>query len=200
MNRPTDDPSGGWNAVAAHFISSRSPTIGVATVAHWASSLAPGASILDLGCGHGFPIATELARRGFTVSGVDASPELVAEFRRRLPGAMASCEAVESSTFFGRRFDAAIAIGLLFLLEERTQKQFIQRVGAALHPGGRFLFTAPSQQVTWKDALTGRESRSLGRSAYSSLLSEAGFTLDGEFTDEGGNHYYSSAILARAAG
>lgn len=174
--------------MAAKLIANRNPTIGVSTVRGWATSLAAGASILDLGCGHGFPISTALAEDGFDVFGIDASPELVAEFRRQLPGASVCCEAVETSSFFDRRFDAAIAIGLIFLLREDIQRRLICRVATALTPGGRFLFTAPAQDTSWKDMLTGRQSRSLGMDAYLNILRDADLELLGEFTDEGENH------------
>lgn len=111
---------------------------------------------------------------------------------------MARCEAAETSTFFGRRFDAAIAIGLIFLLREDIQRQLIRRVATAVHPGGRFLFTAPTQDVSWEDILTRRPSRSLGMEAYTLILREADLELVGEFTDEGENHYYSTRKILPA--
>ena len=198
MNPTDDDVSNGWNAVAAELIAHRNPTIGVATVREWATSLPAGASILDLGCGHGTPISAVLVEDGFDVFGVDASRDLVEEFRRRLPGAMVRCEAVETSTFFERHFDAAIAIGLMFLLRDDIQEQLIRRVAAALTPGGGFLFTAPTQDASWTDILTGRQSRSLGMDAYRAILRAADLELVGEFTDEGENHYYSTRKAVRA--
>jgi hypothetical protein len=62
-----------------------------------------------------------------------------------------------------------------------------------LIPGGRFLFSAPTQEVAWADILTWRQSRSLGKDAYGAILREAGLELVGEFTDEGESHYYSTA-------
>jgi hypothetical protein len=55
-----------------------------------------------------------------------------------------------------------MAVGLLFLLSEDSQRDLIRRVGLALNSGGRFLFTSPAQCCTWTDILTGRESLSLG--------------------------------------
>lgn len=192
MVQQPGDASGGWNAVAGEFIAHRSPVTGVATILEWAKSLPSGASLLDVGCGFGAPVATALVGAGFAVHGIDASPELVAEFRRRLPGTPVRCEAAETSSFFERKFDAAIAIGLVFLLDEERQRQLIQRIAAALRPGGRFLFTAPAQPATWQDIQTGRTSRSLGKEGYVALLREVGLDLVREFTDEGENHYYEA--------
>lgn len=194
MKQEPDDPSNGWDAIASEFMARRDRSaIGVATVRRWAESLAAGASILDLGCGHGVPIAAALIDDGFAVHGVDASPALVAEFRRRFPDANVACKTVEESDFFGRSFDAAIAVGLMFLLSPEAQRDLIPRVSASLNPGARFLFTAPKERATWADMLTGRESLSLGEHAYKTILSQAGFDLVGEYVDEGENHYYDAA-------
>ena len=40
--------------------------------------------------------------------------------------------------------------------------------------------------------MTGRESRSLGASTYSTILADAGLTLVGNYTDEGQSYYYDA--------
>ncbi len=47
--------------------------------------LPEGAQILDLGCGHGEPIAKYLIDRGCRVTGIDASPPLIKLCRERFP-------------------------------------------------------------------------------------------------------------------
>ena len=49
------------------------------------AALPNGATILDLGCGSGSPVAAFLAGRGFHVTGVDPSPTLISLCRERLP-------------------------------------------------------------------------------------------------------------------
>jgi len=194
MATPIDrDPSNGYEAVASEFMTRREQSgIGVATVRAWARSLKPGASILDLGCGHGVPISAALMDDGFDVYGIDSSPSLIATFRHRFPGAHVACEAVEDSSFFCRQFDVIIAVGLMFLLPADMQDRLIRRVAQALNPDGRFLFTAPAEACTWKDVLTGQQSLSLGAETYKDLLSNAGLALVYEYLDEGDNHYYDS--------
>jgi len=187
----TIDRSRGWNAIADRFMDARSE-IGVGTVRRWAGLLPPGADIVDIGCGSGVPISAALDSDGFRVFGIDASPALVAEFRRRLPAAEVACEAAETSCLFHRMFDAAVAIGLMFLLPADDQHRVIERVGSALKPGGRFLFSAPRQSCTWRDILTGEPSLSLGEDGYRSALEKMGMTLCGHYVDEGENHYFDA--------
>lgn len=188
-----DDRSSGYEGAAAEFMARRTGSgIGASTVRAWASALPAGASVLDLGCGHGSPVAQALLDDGFVVYGVDASPTLADAFRRRFPDAHVVCEPVERSTFFGRSFDGIVAIGLVFLLDPETQRALLRRMAAALSPGGRLLFTAPAETCVWTDVLTGRQSRSLGAGEYRAILADAGLALAGEQRDEGDNHYYAA--------
>jgi predicted TPR repeat methyltransferase len=148
--------------------------------------------VLDLGCGNGIPISRTLIEEGLDVSGVDASPAMVAAFRDNFPDAPVACEPAETSTFFGRRFDGIIAWGLIFLLPEAVQVALIRHAAAALEPGGSFLFTSPEPACAWQDLMTGHASRSLGGDAYRAHLAAAGLSVVAEHSDEGDNHYFES--------
>lgn len=187
------DPSNGYEEVAAAFLTLRGQAeagIGSTTVRTWAKSLPAGATVLDLGCGSGLPLTHVLLAEGLRVYALDASPALVHAFRQRFPITPVACEAVEESPFFEREFDAILAWGLLFLLPKHGQEKVLQKAATALRAGGQLLFTAPAQAVTWPDALTGRQSTSLGAETYRALLAAAGLSLVAEFTDEGQNQYY----------
>lgn len=188
----SDDRSEGWDTVAERFLAVRSD-IGATLVRSWALAHVPkSASVLDIGCGSGIPITQVLVQEGFQVSGIDASSTLIAAFRRRFPHVPSACEAAQDSLFFHRTFDAAVMIGLLFLLSEQDQRHVIHRVAGSLRPAGRFLFTAPRERCTWPDALTGKPSRSLGAEEYERILQARGFRLIGSHVDEGGNHYFDA--------
>jgi 2-polyprenyl-3-methyl-5-hydroxy-6-metoxy-1,4-benzoquinol methylase len=188
-----DDKSNGYEDIAPRYIEARgknSSGIGASTVGDWSRALPDHVTVLDLGCGNGIPISRVLVERGFKVYAVDASPSMVAEYRSRFPTLPVECAAVEDSTFFGENFDAVVTWGLLFLLDEESQRRLIAKVSAALRRGGRFLFTAPKQSCFWHDAMTGRISISLGEEAYRIELEKHGMSLTGTCIDEGQNHYY----------
>jgi len=187
------DLSNGYNEEAESFIASRSSsTIGVSVVRSWAQSFPAGTRILEIGCGGGIPITQTLIHEGLDVYAVDASPQMVSAFRHNFPGTPVICEAAEQLHNIDRRFDAAIAWGLMFLLTPEVQKTVIQNIGNVLNRGGRFLFTSPKEAVTWNDIRTGRKSVSLGASEYQSLLSSANLSLTAEYDDEGFNHYFEA--------
>lgn len=176
------------------FAATRS-SVGGEIVRQWTSGLRPSSEVVDIGCGSGVPISQALINAGFTVFGIDASPTLLAMFCQRFPQAHARCETIQSSTLFDRKFDGAVAVGLLFLLSESDQRRMIDKVGQVLRPGGSFLFSAPRIQCQWRDIQTGQLSLSLGEVEYRHMLNTAGMLLRNEYVDKGGNHYFD-AVLA----
>jgi SAM-dependent methyltransferase len=187
------DKSNGYEEIAPIFISGRGQNpsgVGASVVAEWSQMLPGGAMVLDLGCGTGVPISQVLIERGFHVYAVDASPTMVAAFRGRFPTVPVECAAVEDSDFFDRTFDAVVACGLFFLLDVQDQRRLIGKIAGVLRSGGRLLFTAPSQSCSWRDAMTGKTSISLGYEAYQKALEAEAMSLVGTGSDEGENHYY----------
>lgn len=193
------DPSNGYEARAREYMALRARgNVGAAVIRDWASNLLPGAAVLDVGCGAGEPVARILVEAGLRVWGIDASPTLVAACRANLPAAEIACEPVEASPWFERSFDGIVAIGLVFLLPEATQRRLVAQLARALADGGELLFTAPAQACTWTDVLTGRASRSLGDAAYRAILRDAGLEPLPAIVDEGGNHYVRARRDVRA--
>lgn len=190
------DRSNGYEHVSGEFLArrGRAPSVGIGAreVREWARTLPSGSSVLDLGCGPGFPITAILAEEGLDVFGIDAAPSLVAAFQRNLPGIPIHCEAVQDSRMFDRRFDAILAWGLMFLLSVEDQHRLIQRLADALVPGGRLLFTAPAIPAVWNDVMTDLQSVSLGAEEYRKRLSAVGITVMEEYEDEGENHYFDA--------
>ena len=182
-----------YETCAHDFLRGRDPSpIGTQVVERWARSLPAGAKVIELACGGGYPISRVLDDAGLNLWAVDSSPTLVAEFQSRFPNIPVQCARVQESDFFGRKYDGAVAVGLLFLLPESDQIDLISRVAEILVPKGRFLFTSPTQLGTWNDLNTGLECTSLGQERYGELLRNAGFRVVTTYEDEGENNYYDA--------
>ncbi|RMF59395.1 MAG: class I SAM-dependent methyltransferase, partial [Calditrichaeota bacterium] len=147
-------------------------------------------------CGGGYPITKSLIESGLKIWAIDSSETLIREFRSRFPDVPAKCEKVQDSDFFGKTFDAAIAIGFVFLLSEQEQARVIKRISNILRPGGNFLFTAPVETGSWQDMNTGIHCISLGYEKYAELLKKSGFRIKSTFEDKGKNHYYEAERLS----
>jgi cyclopropane fatty-acyl-phospholipid synthase-like methyltransferase len=189
------DESNGYEGIADRYIKGRGQAvngIGSSTVRAWAQTLNGGSVVLDIGCGTGIPVTKILLEEGLAAYALDASPTMTEAFRQNFPNVPVACESVEKSTFFNRSFDGIIAVGLIFLLSEETQRALIPKMAAALNPGGRLLFTAPVDKVEWMDVMTEQLSISLGAEQYRALMSSSGLSIVEELADEGGNHYFNA--------
>jgi SAM-dependent methyltransferase len=183
------DNANGYEELAYEYIRRRDTWIGPDVVARWAAQLTPGAEVLELGCGHGV-VSQALLDAGVKLYAVDASPTLLAAFRKRFPQVPTECFPAEDSTFFARTFDAVVAWGLIFLMDESAQRKVLGKAASVLRPGGKLLFTSPRPKCTWIDTMTGRPSWSLGQDAYESLLDSLDLDVAPGEEDSGGNYYY----------
>lgn len=185
------DSATAYEKSAQDFLNIRDKSeVGRKVIREWASGLTKGADVLELACGGGYPVTSELKEAGLNLWAIDSSETLTSEFCMRFPDVICQCERIQESVFFNKQFDAVIAIGLIFLLSESEQALFISKVSDHITPGGRFLFTAPVQKGTWKDVITGLECISLGKEMYSDLLKDNGFEILDEIEDEGSNNHY----------
>ena len=99
---------------------------------------APGASVLDAGCGTG-RVAVELARRGYRVVGVDVDADLLARARAKEPaldwirGDLAS---LAPDTAPGPFAAAVLAGNVMIFLARGTEGAVLANLATRLAPGG----------------------------------------------------------------
>lgn len=187
------DAAAAYEQHAPGFLRARDKSnIGARVVEQWSRQLNPGTEVIDIACGAGYPVTKVLVHAGLSVWAIDASPTLLAQFRARFPRVRVACERAQQSHYFGRKFGAAISVGLLFLLPESDQVNLIRRMSEIMVTGGSLLFTAPLEVGTWIDLHTGHECRSLGRARYEDVLERSGLRLIATHEDEGANNYYEA--------
>jgi SAM-dependent methyltransferase len=98
-----------------------------------------GRRLLDVGCGTGHHLA-ELGGRGFEVSGVDGSAEMLDHARRLNPGRDLRVADVEALPFADATFDVVLSVEVLRYLPR--PRQAIAEMARVLKPGGMALVTA----------------------------------------------------------
>lgn len=191
------DSASAYESHAHEFLAIRDRSdVGIEIAERWARSLDVGTDVIEIACGGGIPITRALINQGLNLWAVDSSQTLVAEFRIRFPNTPVQCARIQECNYFGRKFGAVVAIGLIFLLSEEDQLELIRRVSKVLIPGARFLFTAPAEIHTWTDLTTGHECRSLGRERYEAALQKSGFRSIGQYADEGKNNHFDAEWFA----
>lgn len=103
---------------------------------------APPARVLDAGCGTG-RVATELARRGYEVVGVDLDRSMLATARRGAPDVVwvqADLAELDAHDLGDRAFEVAVCAGnVVPLLAEGTEARAISAIARRLAPGGRLV-------------------------------------------------------------
>jgi SAM-dependent methyltransferase len=106
----------------------------------WLSRLPARARILDLCCGTGY-LGGLLAGRGYRITGIDVSAEMIRHARANVP--TAEFHVADVSTFRPRgRFDAAVSTfdSLNHILQPDSFAAAIRNTAAVLRPGGLFVF------------------------------------------------------------
>ena len=137
-----------------------------------------GARVLDVGCGVG-RWSRRLARRGAEVTGIDLSPTMIAEARRR-----AEAEGVATNCRFmtqdlkdldaGAQFDVVLGVTVLqHILDPRALRSAVTRMTDHLAPGGQMVLleAAPTAVAKHCDSSIFRARR---RDEYLELFTSCG--------------------------
>ncbi|MBV9931737.1 MAG: class I SAM-dependent methyltransferase [Alphaproteobacteria bacterium] len=140
--------------------------------------LPPRPRVLDIGCGMGEPIARYLVARDARVTGVDASPSLVAMAAARFPEhewIAADMRALD----LGRRFDGLLAWHSFFHLPAQDQEAMFARFAAHAAPGGALMFTSGWERGEAIGRWQGEPlyHASLDSDDYAALLEANGFAV-----------------------
>ncbi len=158
-------------------------------------SLAPGARVLDLGCGCGVPVSRDLAAQGFAVTGVDISGVQIDRARRLVPDATFHRADIIDVRFPPAAFDAIISLYTLIHLPLAEQPALLARMAGWLRPAGVLLATTGYRAWTgtsenWLDGGAAMWWSHADAPTYRRWLERAGFTVDSEqFIPEGsGGH------------
>jgi SAM-dependent methyltransferase len=140
----------------------------------WLPRVASKGRILDVCCGTGH-LAGLLTARGYRVTGIDASAEMIALARENVPAAAFHVADASEFKVLGK-FDGAVSTfdSLNHILTEDALQAAFQRTAAALKPGAPFAFDMlleSAYQTNWADAF------SLVRDDHVLVLSGSGFDL-----------------------
>ncbi len=130
------------------------------------SCLPSGARVLDLGCGPGIPYDLHLARRGYSLTGVDFCMKHLRSARRHVPQARLICGDISDISVPDESFQAALSLYTIFHLPRESHKEMFRSIYRTLEPVGVGLLTLGTS-----DSECGEETDWLGaRMVWSSFL------------------------------
>jgi len=113
------------------------------------ADLPAGANVLDLGCGAGVPVARELTRRGFVVTGVDGSAGQIARAARDVPEGRFIQADMTAIDFPPGSFNAVCGFYSITHVPREEHAALFKRVAKWLRLGGRFLASFGTTQGDW---------------------------------------------------
>jgi SAM-dependent methyltransferase len=144
----------------------------------FAALLPPGATVLDMGCGNGRPLAAWLAAQGHAITGVDSSPAMLALCRQRFP-TQRWLQADMRALQLGQTFLGLLAWDSFFHLAADDQRRMFAVFRAHARPGTVLMFTSGP---AYGEAIGEFEGEplfhaSLSPDEYRRLLAQAGFEV-----------------------
>ena len=140
--------------------------------------LATGATVLDLGCGSGRPVAWHMAEQGLRVTGVDSSPTMIALCRGRMPQ-QEWIIADMRQLALGRRHDGILAWDSFFHLDHDDQRHMFAVFAAHASIGTMLMFNTGPQHGEGIGEYRGDPlyHASLSPDEYETLLARFGFRV-----------------------
>jgi trans-aconitate methyltransferase len=143
------------------------------------SYLQPNAHILDVGCGSGKPIAAYLLEKGFKVTGLDGSKELLKIAALNCPN-LRTLRGDIRHIVIKEQYDAILEWWCLFHIPKKDHELMIARFADWLKPGGILEFTSGDKAFEATDnTMLNQELyfASLDIETYERALKENGFEL-----------------------
>ncbi|MEM8533649.1 MAG: class I SAM-dependent methyltransferase [Chloroflexota bacterium] len=107
--------------------------------------LEPGASVLDLGCGSGDPVAIEVAKN-YQVTGVDISETHIEMARKQVPGGTFLHGDVGSMVFPQDSFEAVVSCYTLEHIPRKEHQAILHRINQWLKHDGYLLLSIEAEE------------------------------------------------------
>jgi SAM-dependent methyltransferase len=144
----------------------------------FADALAAGASVLELGCGSGWPVGRYLSERGLAVTGLDSSPEMIGLARERLPDRTWIVGDMREAAL-NRTFGGILAWDSFFHLDFDDQRRMFPIFAAHAGPGTMLMFNAGPEHGIAMGEYRGDPlfHASLDPAEYRDLLARNGFEI-----------------------
>lgn len=180
----------GYNQCAKNYADNRDLFKNQKYLKDLAKELSVGAEILDIGCGSGVPIDKYLLEKGFKVTGIDISEEMVKLAKKNLPNGQYLVRDMTEIDFPESSFDAVVSFYAIFHIPREDHLPLLKKLHTLLKTNGYLLMTMGSSD--WEgteDDFHGAKMfwSHYGREKNIESVKEAGFKIIYETVDTSGD-------------
>jgi predicted TPR repeat methyltransferase len=189
-----------YNKIAQEWSKVRNNSFVSKLVIDFVNKLSPDASVLDIGCGTGYPLTKYLCDKQFHVTGIDIAEKMVeiAEFQKVPNAEFTVCDFFDFISI--KKFDGVLAWDSFFHFPKEKQEEIYFKVGNLLNSGGYLLFTHGDADDEHIDNMMGESFyySCLPKDKVCKILREIGFEIEYALKDylENGTHR-SLVVLAK---
>jgi len=188
----------GYNQIASDYLEIRDRFKTISYLRRLAKYLKPGARILDLGCGAGFPVDKFLVDKGFGVIGVDISEEQILLAKENVPLGEFEVKDIEKLKFKEYEVDAVVSFYTIFHIKREKHKLLFKKIASFLPKGGILLVSMGASDWEGIDSFYGVRMfwSHYGQKTNREIIKDAGFEIIFDKIDKSGGERHQ-VILAR---
>lgn len=137
--------------------------------------------LLDLGCGGGIPVSSYFFERGFGVTGVDISSEMIEISRKNIPAGKFFVSDMLDCKFADEEFDVIVSTFAIIHIPQEEQNILFKKIYNWLKTGGMtyLVLGSQNQKEVTKDNWHGVRMfwSSFSPEEYQKIIKETGFKL-----------------------
>lgn len=179
----------GYNQCAKNYAANRDLFKNQKYLEDLAKELSAGAEILDIGCGSGVPIDKFLLGKGFKVTGIDISEEMVRLAKENLPTGRFMVKDMTEIDFSENSLDAIVSFYAIFHIPREEHLPLLKKLHALLKIDGYLLITMGSSD--WEGIEDDFHGAKMFWSHYDKdknvgLVKQAGFQIIYDMVDTSG--------------
>lgn len=160
-----------------------------------------GATVLDLGCGAGWPVDDILLDAGYRVIGLDLSPRMIAQAKINCPGGVYQVQDILNLKPNEYQVEAVVSLYTFFHLPREKQGKVLRIVNSFLPSGGSILVSFGDREYEGITTYLGQEMwwSQWAPKKNREMVTEAGYVIDRDEMDRTGGETHH-VILGRKIG
>ncbi len=189
----------GYDKIAKNYQEWRQRFSNFSQFKEFSKLLQKNAKVLDVGCGTGIPVAKFLVEKGYDLTGIDISPEMVNLAEKNVPKGKFIRMDMTKMNFKRDAFDGVVAAYSLIHVPKEKHENLIKKVATILKTNGIFIFSVGIKEEEFHSKFLEAEMfwSYYSPQKYLGLLKQEGFEILSEIILKGDGEYPDCWILTK---